>query len=46
MNESFPELEEIINHLSSPEMVADRKRKEKIIMDIVWCHRFWDTING
>lgn len=43
---SFPELEEIIAHLSSPEMVAERKKREKIIMDLVWELRFWRSIDG
>lgn len=44
--DTFPELEEIINHLSSPAMVAERKKIEKRIMDIVWELRFWKGIMG
>jgi len=42
----FPELEELIEHLTSPAMMAEKKKLENKIMDIVWEHRFWESING
>jgi len=46
MPEPFPELEELIDHLSSPAMVEERKNTERMIMGIIWEHRFWETIHG
>ena len=44
--EPFPELEEIINYLSSDEMQAQRIKTEKVIINLVWEMRFWESING
>jgi len=44
--EPFPELDELIDYLTSPEIIAERKKMEKVVMDIIWEHRFWKCINN
>ena len=46
INEPFPELEEMIDHLTSPEIVAQRKKQAKRVMSFVWELRFWEGIMG
>lgn len=46
MREPFPELEELIEHLTTPEMIGQRIQQEKLIMAAVWELRFWESING
>ena len=42
IEEPFPELEELIEHLAN----SDFEPLPEPLMDIVWEHRFWESING